>query len=195
MLPAICSKIVSSRQALATTATDSKTSFELLFTGHSAGGGVSALICANIRSHRPDIVQGFEKIHCVTFAAPPVLAPLRAVSAGLNRAESMTINMANHGDIVPRADKSYIRSLLRLYAERAEHLSEERWDFEQPTIFNYGQIFVLQDISDSEDDTPQVHAYRPSQDLWQTLAFGSVKAHPMTVYLEAVESFGTLHRL
>jgi hypothetical protein len=193
MLPAICSKIKSECQALVTLTNNPKNFPELLFTGHSAGGGVAALICAHIRNHCPEIIQAFQKIHCITFAAPPVLAPHSAATADLDTSAGMTLNVVNYGDIVPRAEKNYIRSLLALYRERAEHPSGDPWDFGRPTTFNYGQIVILQDNSEDEEDRAQVHAYRISQDLWQTLAFGSVRAHPMAVYLEAVDEFIVLH--
>jgi hypothetical protein len=193
MLPAICSKIKSECQAFVAQTIDPKNPPELLFTGHSAGGGVAALICAHIRNHSPEIIQTFQKIHCITFAAPPVLTPLSAVTTDLDASEGMTLNIVNYGDIVPRAEKNYIRSLLGLYRERAEHPSGGPWDFGRPTTFNYGQIVILQDTSEDEEDGARVHAYKVSQDLWQTLAFGSVRAHPMAVYLEAVDEFVVLH--
>lgn len=193
MLPAICSKIKSECQALVTSTNGPNTSPELLFTGHSAGGGVAALICAHIRNHCSEIMQAFHKIHCITFAAPPVLTPLSAVTMEIDSSEGMTLNIVNYGDIVPRAEKNYIRSLLALYSERAEHPSGDSWDFGRPTTFNYGQIVILQDNSEDEEDGARIHAYRVLQDLWQTLAFGSVKAHPMVVYLEAVDEFVVLH--
>jgi len=193
MLPAICSKIKSECQTLVTPTNDPKNSAELLFTGHSAGGGVAALICAHIRNHCPELIQAFQKIHCITFAAPPVLAPHSAVITDLDASAGMTLNVVNYGDIVPRAEKNYIRSLLALYRERAEDPSEDPWDFGRPTTFNYGQIVILQDTEEDEEDGARVHAYRISQDLWQTLAFGSVRAHPMAVYLEAVDEFVVLH--
>ena len=154
---------------------------------------MAALICAHIHNHCPEITQAFQKIHCITFAAPPVLTPLSVVTTGLDASKGMTLNMVNYGDIVPRAEKNYIRSLLALYRERMEHPSGNPWDFGRPTTFNYGQIVILQDTSENEEDGARVHAYRVSQELWQTLAFGSIRAHPMAVYLEAVDEFMVLH--
>ena len=192
MLPKILPQIQLCLQTLTSIPKSSRAPPTLLFTGHSAGGGVAALICAHIRSHCPEIVRSFASIHCITFAAPPVLAPLEAVSTALNPSESLTINIVNHGDIVPRAEKNYIRSLLQLYRERAEHISADRWDFGQPTTFNYGQIVILKDVC-PEDEEPRMHAYRASQGLWQTMAFGSIRAHPMNVYVQAVDGFMALH--
>jgi len=192
MLPKILPQILLCLQTLTSIPKSSRAPPTLLFTGHSAGGGVAALICAHIRRHCPEIVRSFASIHCITFAAPPVLAPLEAVSTAPNPSESLTINVVNHGDIVPRAEKNYIRSLLQLYRERAEHISADRWDFGQPTTFNYGQIVILKDVC-PENEEPRMHAYRSSQGLWQTMAFGSIRAHPMNVYVQAVDGFVALH--
>ena len=99
-------------------------STELIFTGHSAGGGVAALICAHMRLCRPDIQQHFLKIHCITFAAPPILTALdiapQATLSDPNR--HLTLNVVNFGDMVARAETNYIRSLLRLYEARESGL-------------------------------------------------------------------------
>jgi hypothetical protein len=88
---------------------------------------------------------------------------------------------------------NYIRSLLRLYEARAEHPSDEPWDFDEVTAFNCGQIVIFQDVS--ETDEQDVRGYRPSQGVWQNLAFGSVRAHSMDRYLEAVEVYMRQHDL
>jgi hypothetical protein len=129
MLPTICSNIISRRQVLNNNIEDRKSSTEILFTRHSAGGGVAALICAHTRNRCLEIVQSFQNIHCITFAAPPVLDPLRAIFTDHNSPGIITLNIVNNGDIVPRAEKNYISSLLKLYSERADHPSREQWDF------------------------------------------------------------------
>ena len=126
MLPMIFSQIMSSCQALTTTVKGSKTLPELLLTGQSAGGGVAALICAHIRN-RSDIAKGFKKIHCITVAAPPILAPLIPILMDLDDAIGLTLSILNYGDLDPRAEEKYIRSLLQLYYERAEDLQRIIW--------------------------------------------------------------------
>jgi hypothetical protein len=193
MSPTICSKIIAWCHNQTHDSTSQST--ELIFTGHSAGGGVAALVCAHIRHCRPDIQQHFLKIHCITFAAPPILTPFHITHQATPSDSNphLTLNLVNFGDIVPRAETNYIRSLLRLYEARAEHPSDEPWDFGEVTAFNYGQIVVFQDVS--ETDEQDVRGYRPSQGVWQNLAFGSVRAHPMDRYLEAVEVYMRQHDL
>lgn len=193
MSPTICSKIIAWCQNQTHNPTSQPT--ELIFTGHSAGGGVAALICAHIRHCRPDIQQHFPKIHCITFAAPPVLTPFHITHQATPSDPNphLTLNLVNFGDIVPRAETNYIRSLLRLYEARAEHPSDEPWDFDEVTAFNYGQIVIFQDVS--ETDEQNVRGYNPSQGVWQNLAFGSVRAHPMDRYLEAVKAYMRQHDL
>jgi hypothetical protein len=111
--------------------------------------------------------------------------------------------MVNFGDIVPRASKSYIRSLLALYSERAEHIVDRRWDFGEPDAWNYGRNVLLIDVSDPDaqddnhasaeagdsadvGDEPDIRAFGVSSDMWKHLAFGSIKTHPMDVYLESM---------
>lgn len=186
MATAICAKIVdfSSNQA--------RSSIEelpdLILSGHSAGGGVAALLCAHIRRCRPDIQKVFHQIHCISFAAPPVFAPLQddTEARSIDPKDPLTLSLVHFGDIVPRAETGYIRSLLQLYEERAERLSEDPWQFGAPTLFNYGKVVVFQDISDDVGEQ-DVRAMIPTQDVWQNLAFGNVKAHSMDGYLEALK--------
>ncbi|KIW70390.1 hypothetical protein, variant [Phialophora macrospora] len=188
MCPAICSKVTAQLDAYPLEPPLPLP--DLVLTGHSAGGGVAALLCAHIRQCRPDIQRQVRQIHCITFAAPPVFAPLEAVSdvAATSPDGAVTLAIVHFGDIVPRAETEYIRSLLRLYAERAEDPSDEPWEFGAPTLFNHGQIVVLKDVAenDREDD---VRAFQPSQEVWQNVAFGSVAAHSMDGYLMAIEAY------
>jgi hypothetical protein len=91
----------------------------LLITGHSAGGAVAQLLYAHMtseytQSELTHLVGFFKRVHCVTFGAPPVsLFPLPQAT---RTKKSMFYAFANEGDPVVRADKSIVRSLLKLYA-------------------------------------------------------------------------------
>jgi hypothetical protein len=93
----------------------------LLITGHSAGGAVAQLLYAHMvseftQSELTHLVGFFKRVHCVTFGAPPVsLFPLQPPQSKRMR-KSMFYAFANEGDPVVRADKSIVRSLLKLYA-------------------------------------------------------------------------------
>ncbi|KAL6716942.1 hypothetical protein ACLMJK_004854 [Lecanora helva] len=102
----------------------SRATCSLLMTGHSAGGAVASLLYAHMLSEvaksELNILTGcFKRIHCLTFGTPPIsLLPLTKPST-LRHKKSLFMSIINEGDPVPRADKSYIRSLLNLYASPA----------------------------------------------------------------------------
>jgi len=193
MAPRVCDKIVSAASGFSPVLDGRRPS--LLITGHSAGGGVAGLISAHICANRPDILDRFEAAHCVTFAAPPVLGSVRTGNDVQPASARFSLNIVNYGDIVPRADKAYIRSLLNLYRERAESDVNEVWDFGNPDAWNYGKNIVMMDVAtvdahrgDDQDDEPDMRAFDVEPRIWQTLAFGSKRTHPMAVYIQSVRS-------
>ncbi|KAH7558706.1 Alpha/Beta hydrolase protein [Bipolaris maydis] len=96
----------------------------LLITGHSAGGAVAALLYAHMMSTKVEselsyLTSFFKRVHCITFGAPPVsLRPLKKPEDKRHR-KSLFYSFINEGDPIPRADKSVLRSLLKLYASPA----------------------------------------------------------------------------
>jgi hypothetical protein len=96
----------------------------LLITGHSAGGAVAALLYAHMMSTKVQselsyLTSFFKRVHCVTFGAPPVsLRPLKKPEDKRHR-KSLFYAFINEGDPIPRADKTVLRSLLKLYASPA----------------------------------------------------------------------------
>lgn len=100
-------------------------SYNLLMTGHSAGGAVASLLYLHLLSESPAVVSElthlrgcFKHIHCVTFGAPPIsLRPLFPPTP--ERSKSIFFAFINEGDPVTRADKGYLFSLLDLYASPA----------------------------------------------------------------------------
>lgn len=151
---------------------------------------MAALLSAHIQQCRPEIQARVHHVHCITFAAPPIFAPLQPPSEvdASSSDGSLTLGIVHFGDLVPRAETEYIRSLLRLYAARSEHPSEQPWEFAAPTLFNHGQVVIFKDIAES-DQGEDVRAFRPSQEVWQNVAFGSVAAHSIDGYLLAVEAY------
>lgn len=89
----------------------------LLFTGHSAGGAVAAMLYSHIlstsvHSSLTNLANQYSNIHCITFGAPPLsLTPLPNRSHG----SGMFLSFANQGDPVLRlSDAAYMKSLAKL---------------------------------------------------------------------------------
>jgi hypothetical protein len=96
----------------------------LLITGHSAGGAVAALLYAHMMSTKIEselsyLTGFFKRVHCITFGAPPI--SLRALQKPEDKRHRKSLFFAfiNEGDPIPRADKTFVKSLLKLYASPA----------------------------------------------------------------------------
>ena len=93
----------------------------LLITGHSAGGAVAALLYAHmmsteVQSELSYLTGFFKRVHCITFGAPPItLLPLKPSEDKRHR-KSLFYSFINEGDPVPRADKSVVKSLIKLWS-------------------------------------------------------------------------------
>ncbi|CVL04497.1 uncharacterized protein FMAN_12640 [Fusarium mangiferae] len=88
----------------------SKKKPHILFTGHSAGGAVSQLLY--LRHMSSQNLNQSARFSCVTFGAPPCLT--QHVDPGIFQLSSGTlcVNVINEFDVVTRADKPYILSLV-----------------------------------------------------------------------------------
>jgi hypothetical protein len=89
----------------------------LLFTGHSAGGAVAAILYSHmlsisITSDLTALASQFSSVNCVTFGAPPVsLTPLPRRESG----SGVFLSFANEGDPVLRlCHAAYLKSLVKL---------------------------------------------------------------------------------
>lgn len=100
----------------------------LLITGHSAGGAVAALLYSHmmsksIDSELNDLTEFFKRVHCVTFGAPPISRWSLRKSDNPRHKKSLFYSFINEGDPVPRADKSFFKSLIKLYTTPAPSVS------------------------------------------------------------------------
>ncbi|KAF2034075.1 alpha/beta-hydrolase [Setomelanomma holmii] len=89
----------------------------LLFTGHSAGGAVAALLYSHmtstsVSSELTALASLFPSINCITFGAPPLsLTPLPK----RDHAAGIFLSFANEGDPVLRlSNAAYVKSLAKL---------------------------------------------------------------------------------
>lgn len=89
----------------------------LLFTGHSAGGAIAAMLYSHmvsttIESDLTSLTNHFSQINCMTFGAPPVSqAPLLR----RDHTPGVFLAFANEGDLVLRtSNAAYFKSLAKL---------------------------------------------------------------------------------
>ncbi|KAM5360085.1 hypothetical protein ACJZ2D_013996 [Fusarium nematophilum] len=120
---------------------------QLLFTGHSAGGAVAAMLYAHFlkcnaisedRTKSLVLKSAFGSVHCITFGAPPITTkPLLPFQA-----DSVFLSIVNDGDPVPRADNKYINALLHLFSGP---MPEEGTKYVLPprVLFNAGHVLVI----------------------------------------------------
>jgi len=87
----------------------------LLFTGHSAGGAVAAMLYSHMLSSQESelsaLIEKYSSINCITFGAPPIsLTPMIP-----KRGNGQFLAFANEGDPVLRlSDAAYVKSLAKL---------------------------------------------------------------------------------
>ncbi|KAG7407445.1 hypothetical protein ACKAV7_012454 [Fusarium commune] len=82
----------------------------ILFTGHSAGGAVSQLLY--LRHMSDQILSQSARFSCVTFGAPPCLTQHVGLDMFQASTGTLCVNVINEFDVVTRADKPYILSLV-----------------------------------------------------------------------------------
>lgn len=90
---------------------------DLVFTGHSAGGAVAALLYSHmlsttLTSSLTELAGKFNSINAITFGAPPLsLSPLPVRKHG----HGVFLSFANEGDPIVRfCDAPYLKSLAKL---------------------------------------------------------------------------------
>jgi hypothetical protein len=157
----------------------------LLFTGHSAGGAIAAMLYAhfvNTRAVSGNRAPGltprnvFSSVHCITFGAPPITT----VPLVPSDPSSICLSVVNDGDPIPRADGKYINALLKIYAG-PEHSSTTSHDLPPRTFFNAGRVLVV---------LPDGSLLRPNESgpgsLTETV-MGNKSMHSMNKYWQRMQ--------
>lgn len=197
----------------------SRMSYNLLMTGHSAGGAVASLLYLHLLSESPAVVSElthlrgcFKHIHCVTFGAPPIsLRPLFPPTTP-NRPQSIFFAFINEGDPVTRADKGYFFSLVDLYASPAPGStcsilgSKSKpnpriyWRAPSSTLSNAGRLVLLrargQVNGPGSGSLPvptreEVEACGTADAELRGIVFGDPLAHSMDLYARRVEGLAS----
>ncbi|RSM10143.1 hypothetical protein CEP52_003717 [Fusarium oligoseptatum] len=194
-----------------------RSSYNLMLTGHSAGGAVAALLYSHMLAETAEaeselnaLSSCFKKIHCVTFGAPPVsLLPL-AKPDHPNLRNSVFLSFINEGDPVVRADKAYVRSLLELLAspppKKPKSSSKSRkssrspppvWNVPPCTLSNAGRLVILRtgDPRAKPKDRKTVReridegvvAVTCLEEQLRDVIWGDPVCHLMSLYAERIE--------
>ncbi|KAI0549295.1 Alpha/Beta hydrolase protein [Xylaria curta] len=178
--------------------------FNILLTGHSAGGAVATLLHLALRVKFAGV-----SFSCITFGSPPVA---RFVSTedrnALDRvmAQAPILNIINEYDLVPRLDAGYLRSLIRLYNSgdlnssgedtfAAGGISEKRWPLPAPDLQHIGPIVVLKtelpdlkvDSSKPSQVRTKVTAWSISSESLSDLVFCQLGVHRRKYYRQKIE--------
>ncbi|TKA34125.1 hypothetical protein B0A50_00105 [Salinomyces thailandicus] len=188
----------------------------LLFTGHSAGGAVASLLYAHMLARTVEseltVLAGlFRRVHCVTFGAPPVsLLPLQ-VPRRSPHDRNQFLSFINEGDLVVRADRAYLLSLIKLFTAPApatksnrsrlrkkltqEHLkgaaigtpsgAAPYWPVPEALLSNAGHLVLLRETPYTANHAPE--AVPISDQQLRNVVFGDPAMHPMVLYKRRVD--------
>lgn len=194
----------------------SRCNSSLLITGHSAGGAVASLLYSHMLSTRVQselntLTGFFKRVHCITFGAPPVsFLPLQKPSH-MHRDKSLFLSFANEGDLVVRADKTYLFSLMRLIAApgvstapntvhtlakkvsmattrsgKPQRSPAPYWSVPPATLSTPGRMVLLRDRPGTERH-PAIEAISTTDEQLRDVVFGDPTMHVMALYRQRIE--------
>ncbi|OCL13659.1 alpha/beta-hydrolase [Glonium stellatum] len=190
----------------------SRSNCSLLITGHSAGGAVASLLYAHmmsttVSSELNHLTGFFKRVHCVTFGAPPVsLLPLNKPT-GKQHEKNLFLSFINEGDPVPRADKTVVSSLLKLYASPAPNstcdlATSNSWPIPGPTgpmpvwkippstLSTAGRLVLLR-IKPGAVGEQNIEACVVTDEQLREVVFGDPMCHMMNLYANRIEILAT----
>lgn len=189
----------------------------LILTGHSAGGAVASLLYMHMMSTTFEsglnsLTGFFKRIHCITFGTPPVsLLPLQNPS-GKQYERNVFLHFANEGDLVVRADRSYMSTIVRIVAAPSpfsatnttnalrKHVSRQtlrggyqagnkyqppRWDVPPATLSNAGRMVLLREKPGSKRNA--IEAIQVTDELLRDVIFGDPEMHRMDLYRRRID--------
>ncbi|KAF5626698.1 uncharacterized protein FTJAE_9555 [Fusarium tjaetaba] len=133
---------------------------DIVFTGHSAGGAVAAMVFLHFVCHCPSELSN-AKFSLITFGAPPVTSTnITELARSLPQTRHIYA-VVNEHDLVPRVDQSYITSIISLYRAayglplsdfnnttftnnpQADGNKDAVWKLPPPDFYVVGNVIVL----------------------------------------------------
>ncbi|KAF5565626.1 hypothetical protein FNAPI_1554 [Fusarium napiforme] len=133
---------------------------DIVFTGHSAGGAVAAMVFLHFVCHCPSELSN-AKFSLITFGAPPVTSTnITKLARSLPQTRHIYA-VVNEHDLVPRVDQSYITSIISLYRAvyglplsdfnnttftsnpQADRSQDTVWKLPPPDFYVVGNVIVL----------------------------------------------------
>ncbi|KAJ2988558.1 hypothetical protein NUW58_g3909 [Xylaria curta] len=178
--------------------------FNIIFTGHSAGGAVATLLHLALR-----VKFAGNSFSCITFGSPPVAKIVsQEDEIALNRivAEAPVLNIINEYDLVSRLDSAYVRSLIQLYNSGApdfakgesfttEEIPEKCWPLPTRDLQHIGSIVVLKtelpdlklDETKPSDVSTRVTAWSVTPESMSSLVFCQIQVHRRKYYRQKIE--------
>ncbi|SPQ20772.1 49df7fc9-f316-4213-be5e-f303876c423e [Thermothielavioides terrestris] len=185
----------------------------IIFTGHSAGGAVATLLFLRRllgSGSAPDA-----RLSCITFGAPPVVSQaLNFEELAPRRPLGLCLNIINEFDVVSRADRPYILSLVNMMrslygqpaipddvditrdaddsprsgAANAQQTSgsENIWPLPPPMYHHVGsRVLLLTRLDD--DGRVCLKACEVPKDVFQQLLFCRVEVHRRACYSDRMQ--------
>ncbi|OJJ96175.1 hypothetical protein ASPACDRAFT_1891107 [Aspergillus aculeatus ATCC 16872] len=182
------------------------TGSHILFTGHSAGGAVASLLFLHYISE--ELPKNARRFSCVTFGAPPVVTlPLMHGIRHQRLPTNLCLNLINEFDLVTRADKNYVLSLVNLLrprddpslvdaeadagCEQASGLfsdyAEGCWPLPRSLYSHVGpRIVLFMRLGSSQEHSPQLRAASISRNEFDRLLFCRLSVHKRKYYAQTV---------
>ncbi|KAF5625075.1 hypothetical protein F52700_9450 [Fusarium sp. NRRL 52700] len=190
---------------------------DIVFTGHSAGGAVSAMLFLHFVCHCPSELSN-AKFSLITFGAPPVTSTNVTELAQKLPQTRHIYAVVNEHDLVPRVDQGYITSIISLYRSayglplsefnnrtftnvQTDRKHATIWELPVPDFYGVGNIIVLRaklsfnnlqsrlTQTDLNNDTTSqnLDILQISQTEYGKLLFFEISVHKHKVYLNRLE--------
>ncbi|KAH7168109.1 Alpha/Beta hydrolase protein [Fusarium sp. MPI-SDFR-AT-0072] len=190
---------------------------DIVFTGHSAGGAVAAMVFLHFVCHFPSELSN-AKFSLITFGAPPVTSTNITELAQVLPQTRHIYAVVNEHDLVPRADPGYIASIISLYRSayglplsefnnstftnaQGDRKQIAIWELPPPDFYVVGNVIILRaklDLnvlqsrpshSSTDTNTPpqKLDIIQMSQKEFGKLLFFEISVHKRKIYFNRLE--------